>query len=180
MNKLLPVIVIIGAAGVGVGGGAALRFFGPKPAPPKEETHAEADTKDHDKSKPAADDHASEKKKKKGGHGEAKDASTIMKFSRQFVVPTVRDGAAVAMTILDISLVLDGSVGQEAYASELKLRDAFVRVLLRYAGDGRIAGIFEDQATLESVKADLLVEAQSVIGEGVQSALIVDVGYQEY
>lgn len=116
----------------------------------------------------------------RGSRGKAKKDPAYLKFSRQFYTPIVVSGRPVGLMIMDVIIELDPSFGNSGYPEEPIVRDAIVRVLLKEAGEGRLAKIFADSTALEATRAELLRETRAIIGEGARSVLIVDVGYQSY
>lgn len=167
LAKLLPVIVIAVGAAVGGGGGYFAKTM-----------TASAPTKTTD----SGDEHGGkEKKKKKGSHGEeAAGATSFMKFSRQFVVPVVRQGRPKSMVILDINLEVDNSLNESVYVLEPRLRDAILSKLLVLASQGMLPQMLEDQEKMETTKAALLETSQEIIGDAALSVLILDLGIQSY
>lgn len=178
MKKLLPIIVILIAAIAGGGGGY---FFKLQASQGKGEEIAAADG-DHEE---AADDHGEKKKEKKGGHGggHGKEDATdtvYMKFGRQFVVPIVENGRPRAMMIMDINIEVSNELGETVYAYEPRLRDALLSHLIMRAGEGDLPQMLEDTERMEETKAELLVIARGIIGDGALEVLLQDVGIQNY
>lgn len=170
LAKLLPVIVIVVAAAAGGGGGYFAKTMTAK--------SPDASAGDHDgeeKSKEKKD------KKKKGGHGdETSGATSFMKFSRQFVVPVVRQGRPKSMVILDINLEIDNSLDESVYVLEPRLRDALLAELLVLASQGMLPQMLEDHEKMEMTKAALLETSQEIIGDAALGVLILDLGIQNY
>jgi hypothetical protein len=176
--KLNPAI-IFALAGVvlGVGAGLGARMF-LSPAPKPAETSAEPDHA------PAKDDAHAEKPKKKsgksGGHGEEKkEDKHYFKFSRQFVVPVLIDGAPGATMVLDVLVEMKPGF-EDLYSDEPALRDAVLRALLRKTSEGALARIFAEPETMDVLRAEILAEVDRATHGAAQSILVLDVGYQKY
>lgn len=147
---LVPVIFIAGLALGGGGGWFAHGALGPKLNAP---THGA--TKD-----PAAK------------------ATALIKFSRQFVVPLTDNGRHRGLVALDVFIEVEASASEVAYDQEIKLRDAFLTVLLGHSERGELLTLGASPETLEKVRASLLVAAQSLLGESAHAILITDVVIQ--
>ncbi len=85
---------------------------------------------------PASDDGGDKAKKPKGakpgkksGHGKDTDADSYgsdvayFKFTREFVVPVMRDGRVESLIILNINLETDAKLSQKLFSMEPKLRE---------------------------------------------------------
>lgn len=192
MKKLSPLLFVPVAALLGAGGGFALRMseagsqseIHVSDAAENEPTHSEAASAVSGKKakpKPNAGAHGSNNEHSEAGSSQEKaaDSSTYMKFSRQFVAPIVKAGRPVAMMILDVNLELEPSIADSVYAEEPKLRDAVLKVLLKQASEDRLQAMFQNPDILEETRAKILDETRAIMGDGVKSVLIMDVGYQE-
>ena len=193
MQKFLPLIVILVAAIAGGGGGFFFKMqSSAKSAGETEHTAIDGEQGEETAHKAvdghdSGDDHGKDdhgkkdKKKKKGGHGEeAAGATTYMKFSRQFVVPVVRDGRPKTMVILDLNIEIDNSLDESVYTLEPPLRDALLSRMLTLAADGMLPQMLEEGDKLEATKAALLETSRAVIGDAARNVLILDIGIQSY
>ncbi len=178
MSKLLPFIVLLVAA---IAGGAGGYYFKLQSTQPPTE-HATAD----DAHVEGGDGDKEEKKKNKkkghgGGHGKGNETDSVyMKFGRQFVVPVVQNGRPRSMVIMEVNIEVDSNLGESIYAYEPRLRDAMLSHLLQIAAKGDLPTVLEDNERLTMMKDDLLVVAQSIIGDGAMRVLIQDIGIQNY
>ena len=103
-----------------------------------------------------------------------------MKFSRQFVVPVVREGTPRSMVILDINIEIDNSLDESVYTLEPRLRDALLSRLLILASAGTLPQMLEDDEKMEAMKAALLETSRSIIGSAAVNVLILDIGIHSY
>lgn len=192
IQKLIPIIVIVIASLAGGGGGYFFKMQSAASGAPTGGEHASADG-DHgakpdgdngdDHGDADADDHGKKKKKKKkkGGHGDEPTSSTIyMKFSRQFVVPVVKQGRPKSMLILDVNIAIDSSFGESVYTYEPRLRDAMLAELLNLASQDMLPALLEDGDKMAATKQALLETAKTIIGDAAQDILILDIGMQSY
>ena len=192
MKKLSPLLLIPVAALLGAGGGMALRLSGAGASseghagdadesggPQSETNRAPSPKKENPKSVTEGHGSAKEHSKSGSGHEKTAEPSTYMKFSRQFVAPIVKTGRPMAMMILDVNLELDSSAADSVYAEEPKLRDAVLKVLLKQASEGKLEAMFHQPEMLEETRSKILEATRAIIGDSVNSVLIMDVGYQE-
>lgn len=157
IQKLIPVILALIGAALGVGGGLALR-----PAPPPlsaEEAEAAA--------KAAAEEIPPEA------------LPDYVKLNNQFVVPVVKDGRVSAMVILALSLEVKKDSSAQVFAREPKLRDEFLQILFEHANAGGFDGSFTDGDNLIILRRAFLESAQKVLGDIVSDVLINDIARQD-
>ena len=170
-------LILIGVVGVAALAGGGGGFVAKTSFLQQAATASSLDAKDADAS------HKTQAKEKTG-HGASKSADVAdishMKFSRQFVVPVVRGGRPRTMMIFEISITLDGSKSDGAYAYEPQLRDAMLGALFELASDGTLERITEDREVMIAVKHDLLLVAQQILGETATDILLLDIGIQPY
>ncbi len=169
MKLVKNIGVLAGAALIGAGAGVGARVMLSPPV------HAAQGAEDD----AHATDGAHEQKAKGGGHGAAA-APAFIEFSRQFIAPAIENGRPVGLMILDINLEVKNSVSTLAYSQEPKLRDAVLRTLLRFGSEESLADLMTNTEQLERVRAAILEECREILGDGVISVLIMDVGYQRY
>jgi len=173
MKKILPLIIILVAGLVGGGGGY---FFKASSSPSDSKESVEEKHGDPEKKK-------KKKKKKDKGHGspeEEGETVSYMKFSRQFVVPVVRNGVPQVMMIFSITIAVEPSLSENAYLYEPRLRDAILARLLQLGSRGELTVITESTEMMAGAKSALLDTAKSIIGDGAREVLILDIGVQKY
>ena len=125
------------------------------------------------------------KKKKKGKDGKDEESSayandiTHMKFKRQFVVPIMGNGKIRSLVLLNINLELGKDAPQNAYTLEPKLRDAIMRELLALSHEGAFSDDLTSAATYDKLRGALLDASQSVMKDGVNNVLILDLMRQD-
>ena len=183
MKKIVPIVIVIIAALVGAAGGVGARLLA-SPEPREEIVQSEQQS-DGGGSTVQFAGHGNEpgaQESKKAGHEPASSQSNYayVEFNRQFVAPIVQNGSPIGLMIMDITFEVEPSLSQRAYAAEPKLRDAVLRVLLQQSSSGRLDRILVEPTTLDQTKAEILAEAKEILGAGVISVLIMDVGYQHY
>ena len=192
MKNLITAIIAIVCIVAGGVGGHFLRSMGS--ASPKAEAHGEPKSEDgHGEAK---DDHAKADKKAKsdshaksdghgksdGGHGKEKsggDGVIYYKFSREFVVPVVTAGRVTSLVIININIEADESVSQKLFEMEPKLRDNIMTTLITISNDGETFESMTDVENYETIRSMLLMNLQSLIGEGIHNVLIMDLAKQD-
>jgi hypothetical protein len=183
---MMRFVLILGASallGGGVGVGAKLFIGAGAPTDSAEVGHEAAASEGH-----GADEKHGEtgdagkkkagKSKKKDGHGEASEAPSYLKFSRQFVVPLDVGRPANALMILDVNIELSPDIGEGAYALEPKLRDACFSTLLDLSASGALEDAVRSTESLQALKGALLDAARSILGDGARDVLITDIVVQ--
>jgi hypothetical protein len=188
-------IVCILAGGVGgyflrsmSGGGAAAESHGEEPA---KDGHAAKDEKkdDHAKKPDKKDSHGKESKdghgkESKGGHGEdaaAGEGGSVVyfKFSREFIVPIIRQGRVDSLVILNLSLEADSSIDQKLFEMEPKLRDNVMTTLITLSNDGTTFESMTDVENYETIRSMVLMNLQTVVSTGIENVLIMDLAKQD-
>ena len=142
---IAPIVVIAGI----LAGGAAGHFLKAGPAASSHDAAAGSGHESKEAQKDAAEDthatskedgHKKEKKKEdksagahgsEGDHGGAADgASIFFKFSREFIVPLMKDGQVDALIIININLEAEPELSQTLFSLEPKLRDNIMTTLI--------------------------------------------------
>lgn len=128
------------------------------------------------------------KKKKKssshgGGHGaDSGSASSDViyyKFSREFVVPLMRNGRVKSLVIININLEADASISDELFAMEPKLRDNIMSTLIALSNDGVTLEEMTDVSSYETIRTMILLNLEKVVSSGIQNVLILDMAKQD-
>jgi len=152
------------------------------------DTHlAEKNPVSHDSKKSGDDNKKTKKKKtatKKNGHSKDKPdsisaAPTYMKFKRQFVVPVMKGREIESLVLLNLNLELGPDAPANTYTLEPKLRDSIMRELLALSHEGVFSHDLTSADTYDKLRAALLFASESVITEGVENVLILDLARQD-
>lgn len=193
MKHILTALIAIACIVAGGVGGHFLRSASAKPAG---EAHAEAKAdKEHGKEKADAhgkaekkadshgksDSHGKEEKSK-GGHGkEAAGSSEVIyyKFTREFVVPVIRNNHVNSLVIIHLSLEADASISQKLFEMEPKLRDNIMTTLITISNDGRTFETLTDIESYESMRSMILMNLKTVVPTGIHNILIMDMARQD-
>lgn len=188
MKHIVTALIAIACIVAGGVGGHFLRSM------PAAEAHTgEVGETGHGKDK--ADAHAKlEKAEKKESHGkEAKgkdshgkgaaaagSSQTIYyKFSREFVVPVIRDNRVSSLVILHLSLEADSSISQKLFEMEPKLRDSIMTTLITISNDGQTFESITDVESYESIRSMILMNLKTVVSSGIHNVLIMDMARQD-
>ena len=161
LSKLLPVILLIAGTGGGIGAGLMLM-------PPPEEQAATSES--HGGETPETEAHA----------GEEEEAAVFeyLKLNNQFVVPVVEKNEITSMVVISLSLEANAGMGNDVYAMEPKLRDAFLQVLFDHANMGGFEGAFTRSDLLMPLRTALREAAQRELGKGIHDVLIMEIARQ--
>ncbi|WP_396272086.1 hypothetical protein [Hyphomonas sp.] len=190
MKSIITVIITIVCIVAGGFGGNLLRTMtsGSSSEPEAEAGHAggaaegEKGEDDHAGNK---DEHAKKPDKKDGKHGkdgkdgDAAPAVIYYKFTREFVVPIIRDGRVSSLVILNLNLEADASIERELFDMEPKLRDNIMTTLITLSNDGTTFESMTSVKNYESIRSLVLQNLGSVVKEGITNVLIVDLAKQD-
>ncbi len=177
MKKILPIILVV--FGI-VGGGAAGMFL--KPAP-----ETAADDEEHDGGK--AEAYVEKEAPAVQGTDEADATGTpedpavegraFVKIGKQTIVPVVEGGETRALMLFELAVDVPLERRDAVHELEPRLRDGFLRELMKMSHTGAFMTTFTDDLIIEELRKNLVHSAQRVLGEDAQDVLILDVMRQE-
>ena len=168
MAKLIPILVLVICAALGLTAG---KFLRPPPAEPADSVSEEIDGE-----KPAEETEAAEQEPE----GTSPDRDYV-KMNNQFVVPIVTDNRVSAMVVLSLSIEAPLGKEDDVLRREPKLRDSFLRVLFTHANIGGFDGEFTSIEKLGGLKRALKEVGQRDAGADlVKDVLIVEIARQDY
>ena len=173
MKKLLPILLIVLGLGGGVGAGIAL-----KPAPPpasKDDVEAPEKKEKAAESEAIPDPGDTEEKK---DETEIK-ARTYVSVGTQTIVPVVDGERTRALMLFELAVDVDPSAHDQAVMVEPRLRDAFLRVLMKMSSTGAFTETYTENWVLDELRRNLGSEARRFLGDSVRDVLILDVIRQE-
>ena len=127
------------------------------------------------------DDHG-KKPGKKDAHGKDTGASSDVvyyKFSREFVVPIIRESRVHSLVILNLNLEVDADLSQKLFEMEPKIRDNIMTTLVTLSNDGSTLQSITTVENYESLRSVLLQNLQVILPSGLQNVLIVDFAKQD-
>lgn len=194
MKNIITAIIAIACIVAGGVGGHFLRSMSGGADAPDKHAEKKADTGHGEKDEKAAkkDDHAKKPEKKdahgkedagKGGHGAGDTASTggvvYYKFSREFVVPIIRENRVQSLVILNLNLEADEAISQKLFEMEPKLRDNIMTTLITLSNDGTTFESMTNVENYESIRSMVLMNLQTVVSTGINNVLIVDLAKQD-
>lgn len=159
---LIPLVCLVLGVGGGVGAGI---FLLPDPEP--EPAIASTDESTDSVEEPAVESPADVSLEVSGVE--------YIDLTNQFIVPLLIDGKVSAIVVLAIGLeVVEGTM-QEVMLGEPKLRAAFLQTLFNHANNGGFDGNFTAFSTMQTLRRELLLVAQSISGVRISDVLILDV-----
>lgn len=191
-NIIMAVIAIACIVAGGVGGHFLRTMSGGSGAEAKTEKPADGDhAKKDDGHGEKKDDHAKKPDKKdakaKDSHGKdshGKEGATTSdviyyKFSREFVVPMIRESRVHSLVILNLNLEADAELSQKLFEMEPKIRDNMMTTLITLSNDGSTFESMTNVENYESIRSMLLMNLKTVMPTGVRNVLIVDFAKQD-
>lgn len=116
---------------------------------------------------------------KDGKEGDAAPAVIYYKFTREFVVPIIRNGRVSSLVILNLNLEADASIERELFDMEPKLRDNIMTTLITLSNDGTTFESMTSVKNYESIRSLVLQNLGSIVKEGITNVLIVDLAKQD-
>ncbi|MCF6328399.1 MAG: hypothetical protein L3J02_01175, partial [Henriciella sp.] len=156
MKHIIPALVAIVFIVAGGVGGHFLKSRSGAPATP-DGYDKKADS--HGAKKPKKDNHS-----KKGKSAKPPSSAVVYyKFSREFVVPIMRDNRVDSLIILNINLEADSKVSQELFSMEPKLRDNIMTTLITLSNDGTTFESFADVESYETIRSMIAQNLKNVI-----------------
>lgn len=174
------ICVVIGSAGAHFlktsGGGAKSAHLAAEAGHGAEhgsDDHGSDDGHGHGESKPKADAHG-------GGHGaSSSDQAQYFKFSREFVIPTTRDGRIEKLIILNISLEANPRASEGLFSREPALRDNIMSTLIALSNDGRTFEALTSVESYETIRSSIQNRLDNLVPGAVQNVLILDIAQQD-
>jgi flagellar basal body-associated protein FliL len=190
MKHIVTALIAIACIIAGGVGGHFLRSAPAKPAGAAEAHSAESGGSGHGEEKSDShakpekekkDSHGKEKKDKGGHGGEASSSSAVVyyKFTREFVVPIIRENHVESLIILNLNLEADAEISQKLFEMEPKLRDNIMTTLITISNDGHTFESITDVESYESVRSMILANLKSVVSTGIHNVLIMDMAKQD-
>jgi flagellar basal body-associated protein FliL len=193
MKNIIAAIIVIVCIVAGGVGGNFLRSMSSGPSDhaekaekPAKDAHGEKKDDGHGEKK--KDDHGKkpEKEKKKDSHGSdshggesAESEVYYFKFTREFVVPIIREGRVHSLIILNLNLEADGSIASNLQSMEPKLRDNIMTSLITLSNDGTTFESITSVENYELIRSTVMDNLQSVVASGINNVLIVDMAKQD-
>lgn len=179
MKQLIPALI----AGVFIVAGGAGGFYvknmgsaeaSTAPSGDGEESSGHGEEKSSGHDKPKAD---------KGGHGEEESAGsgdvTYYKFTREFVVPLIRNERVESLVIINLNLEVDSSESQKLFSMEPKLRDNIMTTLIKLSNDGDTLHTLTNVDHYETIRSMVLTNLQDAISHNIRNVLILDMAKQD-
>lgn len=198
MKNIIGAIVVAVCILAGSFGGSMLKGGG---GDAEAETHAKEEKHaDDGHGKKDKDSHGSDKKKDKkkkkdkhgdkkkdkhgGGHGDSgsygsKGDVSYFSFSREFVVPLMRDNRVDSLVILNLNLEVNNDYADKLFSLEPKLRDNIMTTLISLSNDGTTLDSPTNTESYETIRSVVLHNLQSVVSTGIENVLILDMAKQD-
>ncbi|MEL6829403.1 MAG: hypothetical protein AAFO63_04630 [Pseudomonadota bacterium] len=177
---IIAVFIVIGGVGghfLKTGGGGS-----ESSAELSSGTDEKADKKDSygkdDKGQKKDDGHGGKGDKDEYG-GSAPGDVYYFEFSREFVVPILREGRVESLVIIQLNLEADLELSRNLFTMEPKLRDNIMSTLIALSNDGDTLTNLTDVEHYETIRAMVLMNLEDVVAEGLHNVLILDIAKQD-
>ncbi len=122
--------------------------------------------------------HGAEKKSGHGAKAESSGNAIYFKFTREFVIPVMKDSKVESLVILNLNLEADESISSSLFSMEPKIRDNIMTTLIELSNDGHTLVNISEVESYETIRTMVLMNLQKVIPHGIRNVLIVDIGKQ--
>jgi hypothetical protein len=179
VKKILPIILVV--FGV-VGGGAAGMFLKPAPEPTPDaegqETPASANEGHAQAEAPAAKG-VDEADASATQETPSVDGRAYVKIGKQTIVPVVEGGETRALMLFELAIDVPLERRDAVHELEPRLRDGFLRELMKMSHTGAFMATFTDDRIIEELRRNLVHSARQILGDDAQDVLILDVMRQE-
>ncbi len=179
MKKILPIILVV--LGV-VGGGAAGVFLKPvqEPVEALEENAEGAEMEEqYAETEAPAVQGADEPDTSSSQEGPSVEGRAYVKVGKQTIVPVVEGGETRALMLFELAVDVPLERRDAVHELEPRLRDGFLRELMKMSHTGAFMSTFTDDRIIEELRRNLVYSARRVLGDDAQDVLILDVMRQE-
>lgn len=181
MKNIVSIITLAVCIGAGSAGGFFLKS-GAGASSTAGDGLASSDKKHDDKGHDADKGH-DKKAEKKGKHGKSDYASSgkaeYYKFTREFIVPIMKDERVESLVIININLETEPGVSQSLFTMEPKLRDNIMTTLIDLSNDGHTLERMTSAENYETIRSMIKKNLTSVVSTGIENVLIVDLAKQD-
>ncbi|MBC9246409.1 hypothetical protein H4P12_06715 [Paracoccus sp. 11-3] len=113
------------------------------------------------------------------GPEEKKGKTAWFTFPNQFFIPIMRNGDMGAVMIMTLSIETEKAHLDAMQQQEHRLRDALLRQLMIRANSGGFDGNFTSEASLGTLRKDLLAAVDEVSDLPITAILIEDIARQQ-
>lgn len=124
--------------------------------------------------------------KKSDAHGKKNDHGSLLasktsyyKFSREFIVPIMRENRVDSLIILNINLEVDSAVFDDLFSMDPKLRDNIMTTLIKLSNDGTTFESFAEVQSYETIRSMIALNLKNVVASGINNVLILDMAKQD-
>ena len=186
MRRLIPILIIL--FGLAAGAGAGLMFRPDASGAPSSHTDdrsgesgaaggSEDDT-------PTTEDDAVADIPDPGRSAEETEPApaeerSYVNIGQQTIVPVVEGELTRALMLFELAVDVEASAHDAAVALEPRLRDVFLRELLRMSSTGAFTETYTEDWVIDEVRRSLDSAARRYLGAGLKGILILDVVRQE-
>lgn len=179
MRRLLFLMVVLLGLAAGIGAGVAL-----KPAPVQEGAAPETDAEPSHEDAGEAGHVEAAAIPDPGVGAEADDHKPVEERSyitigEQTIVPVVEGERTRALMLFELAVDVDPAARDAAISLEPRLRDAFLRELLKMSSTGAFTSTYTEDWVMDELRRNLSAAARKHLGAAVREVLVLDVMRQE-
>lgn len=183
MRRLVPILVVVLGLGAGIGAGVALKPANKVGANESAENGAGAE-KEKGKSDVADKDGKGKAIPDPGATEAPKDETkvkerTYVSIGTQTIIPVVEGERTRALMLFELAVDVDPSAHDQAVMLEPRLRDAFLRELLKMSSTGAFSETYTEDWVIDELRKNLGNAARRFLGDGMREILVLDVIRQE-
>ena len=183
MGRLVPLFLILLGLGAGIGAGIALK--------PAHKAGIDASTKEgagattaENKSDPASKNGKGKAIPDPGATEAPKDETeikerTYVSIGTQTIIPVVEGERTRALMLFELAVDVYPSAHDQAVMLEPRLRDAFLRELLKMSSTGAFTKTYTEDWVIDELRKNLGKAARRFLGDGMREILVLDVIRQE-
>ncbi|MCI4643361.1 MAG: flagellar basal body-associated FliL family protein [Hyphomonadaceae bacterium] len=104
---------------------------------------------------------------------------SYFRFSREFVVPVLKDDRVASLVILNLNLEVDSGASSHLFSIEPKLRDNIMATLIGLSSEGDTFDHITDVESYETVRSMVLMNLRKAVPNGIHNVLITDMAKQD-
>lgn len=121
--------------------------------------------------------HSADSSGSHGGSDSTGDAA-YFRFSREFVVPIIREGSVSSLVIVNINLEIDASLSSSLFSQEPRLRDNIMTTLMELSNSSALDDITRVE-NYETIRSTVLMNLRDPYPSGIRNVLILDIAKQD-
>jgi len=180
MKKILPLLLVLIGIAAGAAGGVFLKpDASPQKADGEQMSEGEADILEQSEA-PAIENKDEQSAENDGKGVPSVEGRAYVKIGKQTIVPVVEGGETRALMLFELAVDVPLELQDIAHELEPRLRDGFLRELMKMSHTGAFMSTFTDDQVIEELRSNLVHSARRILGKEAQDVLILDIMRQEF